>query len=71
MKVLVTGCAGFIASSLCDKLLKEDHEVYGFDNFEVEDLYVKTNKYKLAGKQCRIDDLIEKVVFSHRVLVCL
>ena len=33
MKYFVTGCAGFIGSSLTDKLLKEGHEVIGFDNF--------------------------------------
>lgn len=33
MKYLITGCAGFIGSNLTDKLLKEGHEVIGFDNF--------------------------------------
>lgn len=32
MKILVTGCAGFIGSHLCDRLLKLGHEVYGIDN---------------------------------------
>lgn len=33
MKYFITGCAGFIGSNLTDKLLREGHEVIGFDNF--------------------------------------
>ncbi|MGZ8932833.1 MAG: UDP-glucuronic acid decarboxylase family protein [Halobacteriota archaeon] len=33
MRVLVTGGAGFIGSHLCEKLLKERHEVICLDNF--------------------------------------
>lgn len=33
-RVLVTGCAGFIGSNLCEDLLNHDNEVVGFDNFE-------------------------------------
>ena len=33
MRCLVTGCAGFIGSSLTDRLLAANHEVVGFDNF--------------------------------------
>ncbi len=30
---VITGCAGFIGSSLCDRLLKDGHRVIGIDNF--------------------------------------
>lgn len=32
-KILVTGCAGFIGSHTCEKLLADGHEVIGIDNF--------------------------------------
>jgi len=32
-KVIVTGCAGFIGSTLVDRLLQESHQVVGVDNF--------------------------------------
>ena len=32
MRALVTGCAGFIGSHLCDRLLKMEHEVIGIDD---------------------------------------
>src|SRR5690349_14200082 len=33
MKILVTGCAGFIGSNLVDQLLLGKHSVAGIDNF--------------------------------------
>ncbi len=33
MRILLTGAAGFLGSHLCDRLLAEDHEVIGMDNF--------------------------------------
>jgi len=33
VRVLITGCAGFIGSHLCDRFLKEGFEVIGIDNF--------------------------------------
>src|SRR5258708_37193116 len=32
MRVLVTGGAGFLGSHLCDRLLREDHDVVAMDN---------------------------------------
>lgn len=33
MRILITGAAGFLGSHLCDRCLKEGHEVVGMDNF--------------------------------------
>jgi len=33
MKILVTGCAGFIGTNLCKRLVEHGHEVIGIDNF--------------------------------------
>ena len=32
MKILVTGCSGFIGSHVCEKLLKKKHNIFGIDN---------------------------------------
>ena len=33
MRYFITGCAGFIGSTLADRLLRDGHEVVGYDNF--------------------------------------
>jgi UDP-glucose 4-epimerase len=33
LRYFVTGCAGFIGSNLADRLLRDGHEVVGYDNF--------------------------------------
>lgn len=42
MKILITGCCGFIGSSLCERLLSLNHKVIGIDNFD--NYYSKESK---------------------------
>jgi UDP-glucuronate 4-epimerase len=51
MKILVTGCAGFIGSHLCEKLIKNRHEVYGIDIMnDYYDIKRKENNLKILMK---------------------
>lgn len=34
MRIMVTGCAGFLGSNLTARLLAENHQVIGLDNFQ-------------------------------------
>ncbi len=50
--ILVTGCAGFIGSHLCEKLLSQDIKVTGLDNLDpYYSLDWKENNLKLLKKQ--------------------
>ena len=43
MKILITGCAGFIGSALTIKCLKNGFDVVGIDN--INDYYNQTLKF--------------------------
>ena len=46
MNILLTGCAGFIASKVCGLLLKTNNKVIGIDN--LNDFYdVRLKKWRL------------------------
>lgn len=49
LKIVVTGCAGFIGSHLSETLLKEGHQVVGIDNF---DPYYSTSIKRDNLKNC-------------------
>lgn len=56
MNILVTGCAGFIGSHLCDSLLSSGHSVLGIDAF--------TDNYAKDQKVRNLRDLIKQPNFS-------
>lgn len=64
MKVLVTGCAGFIGSSLVDRLLADNHSVTGIDCFT--DYYPRALKERnISGAKNNPDfTLIEEDIFN-------
>lgn len=56
MKILVTGCCGFIGSHLTEKLIKEGHKVYGLDNMN--------KKYWNTDKNQNLQINISKMIFT-------
>lgn len=51
MKVLVTGCCGFIGSHVCENLLNNNNEVFGIDNMnDYYDVKVKEKNLDLLFK---------------------
>ncbi len=65
MKILVTGCAGFIGFHLCNKLLKLNHTVVGIDNINnYYDVKLKKDRLKILKKYQKFSfnkiDLIDK-----------
>src|SRR3990167_5264682 len=55
MKVLVTGCAGFIGSHLTDRLLKNGHKIIGIDKFnDYYDPKIKEGNLKQALKNKKL-----------------
>ena len=55
MKVLVTGCAGFIGFNIAKKLVDEKHEVFGIDC--MNDYYdINLKKARLHELGIREDD---------------
>ncbi|MBI4506698.1 MAG: NAD-dependent epimerase/dehydratase family protein [Chloroflexi bacterium] len=58
MRALVTGCAGFIGSHLCERLLAQGHEVVGVDAF--------TDYYPRARKDANLNVLREAPRFLLR-----
>src|SRR5258708_36819504 len=63
MRMLVTGGAGFVASHLCDRLLREGHQVLALDNLVTGNI---ENLTHMAG---RTDFLFLKHDVSNFILV--
>ena len=76
MKVLITGVAGFIGSNLTDRLLSEDYEVIGVDNFndyydpkiKEENLYeaYKNRQFKIYREDILNFEALQKIFNQER-----
>jgi len=72
MKILVSGCAGFIGSHLCEYLLKASHTIVGIDNYitgkeeNMNSLLVSKNfkfiRGDVADRNFSIDDKFDYVL---------
>lgn len=73
MKILLTGCAGFIGSHVLDRLLSEGHQVVGIDNFD--SCYPRAIKERNIAQHCNTEaptaafsllesDLTDKATFT-------
>jgi len=58
MRYLVTGCAGFIGSTLTDRLLSQGHQVVGYDNFSTgQERFLYSAREQAAFRLVRADVL--------------
>lgn len=77
MQILITGGAGFIGSTLADKLLKENNEIVILDNFndyynpQLKDSNVKNNldnpNYKLYRGDICDKELVNKIFEENKI----
>jgi UDP-glucuronate 4-epimerase len=58
MKILITGVAGFIGSTLAERLCKEDHSLVGIDNFDAF--------YARKKKEQNLEVLVKRENFEFR-----
>ncbi len=65
-KILVTGCAGFIGSNLCEKLIEKGYHVTGIDNLSTGRLiFIKKIKNNKKFKFLKLDLFKEKKLYKY------
>lgn len=65
--ILITGCAGFIGSSLVSKLVNEGHNVVGLDN--INSYYDKNLKYARLIKNSILKTQDEAIKIKNNILI--
>jgi UDP-glucuronate 4-epimerase len=80
MKVLVTGCAGFIGSHVSEKLINEGHLVVGIDNFDpfygrnIKEANMKSfiNHHKFSFFNIKLpDESLKLILTNHEIDVII
>lgn len=61
MKILITGCAGYIGSKLSNHYLQNGYHVYGIDNLSIGKIENIPKGVKFIKKDLRDNDLSEKL----------
>ena len=67
MRVLLVGVAGFIGSHLSDRMLDDDHQVIGVDNFSTGRRENLAHLHEYPGFQLLEHDILEPFVFDQPV----
>src|SRR5256885_17001649 len=70
MLILVTGAAGFIGSSLVDKVLAEGHDVIGIDNFSTGQRRFLSGAQKSERFRLVEGDLLDPAVLADAMKGC-
>jgi len=77
MKILVTGCCGYIGSHTCVELLNENFEVIGLDDFSNSKKEVLDKVKTITGKEIKfyegsmLDENILNKIFSENKIDCV
>ena len=77
MKILVTGCCGYIGSHTCVELLNENFEVIGIDDFSNSKKEVLEKIKKITNKEIKfyegnmLDESILDKIFSENNIQCV
>ena len=68
MKVLVTGCCGFIGSHFCERLLKEGHKILGIDDMnDYYDVIIKEKNLEILNKYSEFTFFKEDIRDTNRI----
>ena len=77
MRILVTGCCGYIGSHTCVELLQEGYEVVGLDNYSNSKKETLDNIYKITNKKIdfyegdMIDESFLEKIFHENKIDCV
>jgi UDP-glucose 4-epimerase len=64
LRYLVTGCAGFIGSTLTERLLSDGHAVVGYDNFSTGQEKFLTNAREFAKFHLVRADVLDSIALT-------
>lgn len=69
MRILVTGCAGFIGSHTCERLLKNGHNILGIDNMDdYYDVKIKHKNIEILSKYKNFSFKKQDIKFTKEII---